>query len=194
MKNLVVVVFCMLIFGCNNSYRAQDNLNEKEYSIELTKIAPYVAKKPDDISLEQRFDPRLAPYYQKYIQATRAQLNYFKETDTAKVFSFTYRDRSSLYEHYQAFGGYYRTDEQGKIVFMNLLYHTPRLTKEEMAGREHLLFEEMITHGNVNAFIGDKKFINTPNKDFYYNTKLNRWDYTPNSSWKFLQDEQQRND
>ena len=23
---------------------------------------------------------------------------------------------------------------------------------------------------------------------FYYNTKINRWDYTPNSSWKFLED------
>src|SRR5690606_8002751 len=107
-------------------------------------------------------------------------------TDTATFFFFEHRDLSSMYEHYLGLGGYFRVNNEGNILFLNLLYQTPRLSSDQMAAKGELLFREMITRGNVNAFMGRRDFIHVPNKDFYYDTRRNRWDYTKNSSWKFL--------
>jgi hypothetical protein len=188
MKIVVALMFSLVLASCKDSNNAHDNLNSEEYKKVIMAIAPYVAKKPDALSYEGRFDAENKEYYQRYIEGTQSELTYFKETDTANVFLFSYRDRSSLFEHYRGFGGYYKTNENGKITFLNLLFHTPRLTKEEALKRYPLLFKEMMTKGNVNAFLPNKKFIHTPNDDFYYNAKLNRWDYATGSSWKFLEE------
>ncbi|MBT1704374.1 hypothetical protein [Chryseosolibacter indicus] len=188
---IFIALMCSLLLSCNNSFDAKDNLTNEEYEEVLMKVAPYVIKKSDDFSYEDRFKPENASYYQRFIEKSKGELKYFKKTDTASIFFFSYKDLSSLYEHYQGLGGYYRTDDKGKITFLNILYHTPRFTKEEQREKDQILFEEMVSKGNVNAYIGNRKFIHTPNKDFYYNTKLNKWDYTPNSSWKFLNEAKQ---
>jgi hypothetical protein len=153
----------------------------------LMKIAPYVVQKHDNFSYEERFKQENQGYYKRFIEKASGELKYFIETDTAAIFFFSYRDLSSLFEHYQGMGGYCKTDVDGNITFLNILYHTPRFTKEEAAEKDLVLFKEMNIKGNVKAFIGNRKYIHTPNTDFYYNTRINRWDYTSNSTWRFLE-------
>jgi hypothetical protein len=50
----------------------------------------------------------------------------------------------------------------------------------------------MISKGNVQEFIGNKAYIKTPNEDFIYDPTINRWVMTENSSWKFLNEVEQR--
>ena len=158
----------------------------------LQKLAPYVLKKHDDFTFEDRFNSANEKYYATAVEKTSAELKYFVETDTASIFFISYRDLSSLYEHYQGMGGYYRTDENGNITFLNILYHTPRFTTDDQIARDPVLFKEMVTKGNVNRFLGNRKYIQTPSADFYYSTKSNRWEYTENSSWKFLREEEKK--
>lgn len=188
MRNFLLALLLFSAVGCTRSFEAHDNLSEEDYEKMLMNIAPYVLKKSDDFTFEERFLSIHKGYYRKAIEKTNAEIKYFTDIDTAFVFHFVYKDLSSLYEHYHATGGYFRTDENGDILFMNLLYYTPRLAKEELHERGEKLFKEMVTRGNVKAYIGNRQFIHTPNNDFYYNTRLKRWDYTPNSSWKFLQE------
>lgn len=188
MRILIFSSLCLLLLACENGYQAKENLSATEYQETLLKVAPYVISKSDEFSFEERFLPVNKSFYDNFIQLSGAELTYFKERDTASLFFFKYRDLTSLFEHYRGLGGYFRTDEKGEIIFLNLLYHTPRLTKVEMDERGKILFEEMLTTGNVKSHLGKKQFIQTPNTDFYYNTELNRWDYTENSSWKFLQE------
>jgi hypothetical protein len=186
---------CLLmltLFSCEKGYDAKKNLSADEYKVTLTKIAPYVIAKSDEFSYDQRFDQANQSFYDNFIQVSSGELQYLSEKDSATLLFFKYRDLTSLYEHYRGLGGYFKTDDQGKITFMNLLYHTPRLTKEEMDHRGKLLFEELLKNGNVKTYLGNKQFIHTPNADFYYNTKLNKWDYTENSSWKFLEEAKQQ--
>lgn len=190
MRTILILIIAFSAISCNHSYQASDRLDAKEYEQKLQELSPYVIKKPDHITYEQRFDKVNAPFYQNFIKLTGSELRYYYPADTAIYFFFLHRDLTSLFEHYRGLGGYFREDDNGKIVFLNLLYHTPRFSKEEMAAKGQVLFEEMIQLGNVSQYVGNKNFIHTPNKDFYYNVKSNRWDYTPNSSWKFLQEEQ----
>jgi hypothetical protein len=186
-----LVIGCSLA-GCKKTFEANDNLSKSEYEEVLMKVAPYVIKKRDDMNYDDRFKAENQPYYKRFIEKANGELKYFQETDTASIFFFSYRDLSSLYEHYQGLGGYYKTDENGNITFLNLLYHTPRFTKEEATKKDLILFKEMVTKGSMKRYIGNRKFVHTPNSDFYYDTKANRWGYTPNSSWIFLKEEERK--
>lgn len=189
MNKSVFGFLLVIVFGCSKSYEARESMSDERYQQTIAKIAPYVAKKHDEMSYEDRFKPESAPYFKDYVNKTEGTLQYFLSTDTAKIFYYTYKDKSSLFEHYRGFGGYYREDEDGKITFLNILYHTPRLTREEQAAREYNLFHEMVTTGSVEKYLGNREYVHVPNEDFFYNTTTNRWDYTANSSWKFLEEE-----
>jgi hypothetical protein len=177
----------LLLTGCSANFDAKDTLTTEAYDSVLSTLAPYVIKKPDELTYENRFDKVNLHYYENFIKTTGSDLRYFHENDTCKFFFFTYRDLSSLYEHYRGLGGYYK-ESGDTILLMNILYHTPRFTKEELTTKGKELFVTMIADGNVNGFIGNKKYIHSPNNDFYYNTQTNRWDYTKNSSWKFIEE------
>ncbi|HEY0741961.1 MAG TPA: hypothetical protein VGD40_10885 [Chryseosolibacter sp.] len=194
MKRIIFIAIGLAIISCNRGYQAKETLSPERYDETLAQLAPYIIAKSDEFSFEQRFLPENKPFYDNFISLTGGELVYFQEVDTASLFFFQYRDLTSLYEHYRGIGGYFRTDENGKITFVNLLYHTPRLTSQEILERRKFLFEEMMTKGNVQAYLGNKKFIHTPNNDFYYDTKLSRWEFTENSSWKFLKEAREQAD
>lgn len=188
-KWFLIAVFIVLV-SCTERYDARESLSPGEYDTLLIKLAPYVIKKPDELTYENRFAKSNRKYFRQILSETAGEIRYFTRRDTANFFFFSSRDRSSLYEHYRGLGGYYKVDGDS-ITYLNLLYHTPRLTKEEMKERGEALYKTMIIKGNVDEFIGNRKYVHTPNADFFYNTKLNRWDYTENSSWKFMEEAKQ---
>lgn len=183
---ILYFLLLLTIFACETSHEAKKQLSKADYDQLLDNLSPYVIKKADAFSYEARFDAVNRPFYKNFIELTNAELSYHKRMDTANFFSFVYRDLTSLKEDYRVLGGYYRANSNDSIVFVNLLYHTPRFTAGELKGKDKMLFESMVKNGNVDRFIGKRNFIETPNEDFYYNTKLNRWDYTEKSSWKFI--------
>jgi hypothetical protein len=187
------VLLCILL-SCSDDYKTDQVLTGEAYAQELTAIAPYVIKKPDEFSFEDRFNPLKKEYYLNFIKETKGELSLYHKNDSAAFFFFEHKDYTSLYDHYRGLGGYLKKDSLGKIHYMNLLYHTPRFTRDEMDRKSIELFREMVTSGNVNKFIGNSGYIYTPNQDFYYNTTTNRWDYTEHSSWKFLEEAREQSD
>ncbi|HLT74541.1 MAG TPA: hypothetical protein VKZ68_05630 [Ohtaekwangia sp.] len=191
MNTRFLILILTLLSACVEKQPSIDGsrLNRAEYDALMMRLLPYVVKKPDHIKYDERFDPGLTEYYRNLASASNARLRFYYANDTANFFFFEHRDLSSLYEHYRGLGGYFREDDKGSITLLNLLYHTPRFTSAEMAAKGELLFKEMIARGNVDAFLGRRDLIHAPNKDFYYDTHRNRWDYTQNSSWRFLREE-----
>lgn len=188
----LLVILVVAVFACETSLDARKQMEVKRYDRLLSNLAPYVVKKPDALTYDNRFESLNRPFYNNFIELSHARLSYHKQTDTANFFSFVYQDLTSLQERYRAIAGYYRMNDHDSIIFVNLLYHTPRFTAEELKQKDRMLFENMVTKGNVDRFIGNKGFVETPNKDFYYNARVNRWDYTENSSWRFLDSARQR--
>lgn len=191
-KTILLAILVTLAASCTKQIEADKNLSTDQYQKYLKSIAPFCMKKPDRMEYADRANPTNSSFYDLALKETQASLKFFAENDTAKFFMYRYKDITSLYEHYRALGGYFKTNEKDSLVFINFLYHTPRFTAEEMEKKGSELFREMIKTGNVNKYLGDKKYIHTPNTDFYYNTKLNKWDYTENSSWKFLDEAKKR--
>lgn len=183
----LIIPIVFVIAACQ-TFDAQENLDNQAYSNWLLRLAPYVNKKPDGANWKDRFDERLASHYLQKIEAQESELMYFLRKDTLTYFFYVNKDLSSLFEHYRGHGGRFQTNESGEIKFLEILYYTPRWTKQEVKDKGRALFKDMVVNGHVNQYIGQKNYIHIPNEDFYYNTSENRWDYTGNSSWGFLED------
>ncbi len=186
-----IVVVLMALSGCtkSKSIEAGKALSRKNYDSLLFQVAPYVVKKPDAMTFEERFDMKNRTFYKNYVGLTEGKIRYYVKSDTVEFFTYEYQDKASLYEHYRAFGGYIKRDPiSGKIQLMNLLYQTPRCTRDELEAKGQVLFKEMITSGNVDEYFGNKGLVYVPNEDVYYDTIRNRWDYTENSKWRFLEE------
>jgi CRISPR/Cas system CMR subunit Cmr6 (Cas7 group RAMP superfamily) len=178
--------------SCSDSFDARANLSDTEYQNYLRLLAPYIHKKPDGLSFTERFHKKAEAYYAQLNERTNSRITHFVKNDSVCFFFFEYRDLTSLFEHYRGIGGYFKPGSADTLLHVNLLYHTPRFTAGEMKGKAEVLFAEMVKEGNVEKYIGNREFIHTPNEDFYYDVKTNRWDYTANSSWNFLKTEQMR--
>lgn len=188
---LSIGVVLFALSGCTKtkSFEAAKVLSRKQYDSLLIQVAPYVIKKPDAMTFEERFDMKHRTFYKNYCALTGGKIRYYAKSDTVEFFSYEYQDKASLYEHFRSFGGYVKRDPvSGTIIQMNLLYQTPRCTRDELEAKGQVLFKEMVTKGNVDAFFGNKGLVYVPNEDVFYDTKRNRWDYTENSKWRFLEE------
>ncbi|GEM_PF-1147586 len=193
MKHTIILLvgISALLFSCSKSKTTEAGkiLSQKDYDSLLIQLAPYVVKKPDAMTYAERFDRSSRSFYKNYIDLTSGKIRYYFKTDSVEFFTYEYQDKASLYEHYRTFGGYVkRNPDTGKIEFLNLLYQTPRCVRDELEAKGQVLFKEMISSGNVDKYFGNKDLVYVPNEDIYYDHKRNRWDYTENSKWRFLEE------
>jgi hypothetical protein len=188
MLRLLILSLCAcMALSCSN-YDPLEALSEQEYQQLVLELTPYVTKKPDKASYADRFSHALKPYYAQLQEKTGGMVRYYTQKDSLHYFYYVRRDYTSLFEHYYGYGGVFKKNSTGNIRYLNLYFQTSRLTKEEEQQRGKELFEEMVVAGNVEKYLGNRDYIKTPNADFYYNDRENRWEYTENSSWKFLQE------
>jgi hypothetical protein len=185
-RYILYLFITIFLAACKKDYRVQSQLTDAQQRHYLLQVAPFVNKKPKEVDFEDRFKKANQLFYQNVIEKTQARFDYFYVTDTAKFFLYTSKDITSLYEHYRAQGGYFKVNENDSLIFLNVLFYTPRFTPEELETKGKILFYEMIKKGDVQKFVGNRDYIHVPNADFEYSTQENRWVYTENSSWKFL--------
>ncbi len=174
-----------------SSIDAGDNLDAKATQSLLLELAPYVNKKPDQASFEERFSSVNQPYYEAKVKSQDAEIRYYVERNDTAYFLYVNKDLTSLFEHYRAQGGCFVREKDGAIKYLHLYFHTPRLTKEELLKRGEELFRYTLENKHINAYLGNIDYVKTPNQDFYYNDSLNKWEFTKNSSWRFLKDANQ---
>ncbi|EMR03632.1 hypothetical protein [Cesiribacter andamanensis] len=185
---ILLLPLSLLLLQACSQHDPRAFMGEVEYQQLVQTLTPYVHKKPEGIAYNERFSDRLKPYYARLQAATEGQLRFYKQQDSLHYFYYVRRDPSSLFEHYLGFGGVFTKNSLGQITFLELFFQTPRLSWQQADQRGRLLFEELLQKGHAKAYVGNRDYIKTPNADFYYNSRENRWDYTENSSWKFIQE------
>lgn len=176
-----------MLFSCAN-HAPEKTFDAQQLATFTNNMLPYLHKKPDHVGFNDRTLPAHARHYEEIQMASQGVFSALKKEGDTLYFNFTYKDRSSLYEHYQAFGGKTVLDANLKPVYVNLLYHTPRLGPEQKETVPAELFGYMASHGNINAYIGQREFVKTPNEDFEYNVAEKHWQMTENSTWKILEE------
>jgi hypothetical protein len=185
---LLVIISIVLFSGCNPSYEPHQILSQTEYDSLVLELAPYLNKKPKEASFEERFTGKYKSYYKNLVKQQESYLKYLSQNGSTYYFYYVNKDLTSLYEHYKGFGGYYEKNSEGNIHYLNIIFETPRFTKEEIEKKGNVLFNEMVQKENVLSYLNNREFIKLPNDDFEYDPVQNKWVYTENSSWKFLEE------
>lgn len=185
----ILLVAVNLLQACETQkYKAEKYLTQSQYDTLLVKLAPFVNKKPKSATFSERFTPKYTSYYEACVKGQESSMPFFYSTDSIHYFYYVNKDLTSLYEHYKGFGGTFKKHKDGQIAGLNLVFTTPRLTKEEITEKGKELFIEMVKTGDVATYKGNRQYVHLPNADFEYNKAENRWVYTENSSWSFLKD------
>lgn len=186
MKKYIIIAL-LAAAACDN-YKPEKVFNESDLATLTTNMLPYLYKRPDKVEFADRDKPEHAKHYQEIHAIEKGVFTELKKVGDTLYFNFTYKDRSSLYEHYRAFGGKTVLSADLKPDYLHLLYHTPRIEPDKKVAIPAELFGYMVKHKNIDKYLGNPEYIKTPNADFYYNIEEKHWDMTPNSSWKFLEE------
>lgn len=161
--------------------------NQKELDLGAEKrtdliynLAVYLDDRPENVSGDARFEAVHREHYQRIVQQNEVELVRLVAVEDTVYFLYKKRDRRSLYEHYRFMGGKFTSAELPNVDFLDIVFHTPRLAPNELE-RGEWLFDKMIAGKSLEAYWGDLRYLEWPDKDYTYNPQSRRWELRPDS-------------
>lgn len=186
-----------LLAGCNHSSKTQSEasslpksqgINAGQYKPDilmephhldtlLTEMVTYIGKRPKMATWERRFDPEFRGYYVNLSKDFKWV--YLKETGQQEG-NFAYyllRPASALEGNIRGVGGLMQLDENFSIIQFEEVFNTPILPEADLIARGYVLFEQLLNHGNIEAFEGNQDYIEWPDGRLYYDKTQHEWRY-----------------
>lgn len=186
MKNLVFILLFIAISCESKKYEPKTHLTQNEEYATLLKLFPYIEKKPEQATFENRFQPQFQSYYQKRSKGAYLQ-KYFIDKDSNHYFLIVKNEIKSLHNDKRAVGGIFKTGANKKIKEIDLLFVTPMLSEGDAKIRGEEMFLEMTKDGNVAKFREKPDYMEWPNRNVVYDKKTNRWVFPEGSSYKVFE-------
>lgn len=180
MKQGIFIILISFLGACTQSGYQQLPLSEHEREALLLQLAVYLDDRPENISGDARFDTAHRAYYAKLVKLNEASIVQLVAKGDTIYFMYKKRDRRSLYEHYRFIGGKMKMTKTAEIGYLDILFHTPRLSADEL-DKGMFLFDKMLAGESLEAMHGDMKYIEWPDADYNYDPALRRWKLNPQS-------------
>jgi hypothetical protein len=159
-----------------STYNPDEYLQSVQKDQFLYNIGRYIAKLPNQVSHNQKFDKKYDGYYQEEMKKYKIQ-HYFISADSTHYFLVT-RPAPSLYEKRVAIGGLIRFDNEGKIATYEEVFRTWKMKEEELRKKGQLLFTSMVEKGNVDQYLADTtedEWVEFPDERNYFDKASKRW-------------------
>lgn len=194
MKNYIVLsLLSLFVVACSPDYTPKKYFDEEaKLEAEFTKLLPYVVPMSEELSDEQWFaqDAEAQIWQNEFRTNSLLTLDYYfiDPKDSLRLFLVSYRDRSSLFEHYKMLGGMYALKPNGQIDSLEEVFISPRLTKKELAERSKVMFEQIVKERAVGKYFGDKVHVEWPYKGLEYDVKAKKWLMTPDNEMYWLKE------
>jgi hypothetical protein len=143
-------------------------------------MAVYTEKEPDEYeyAFADRWKNENYPYYKERAQKLMLIHYYRDEEQNTEYLSFIKRF-PSLYDDYRAQGCIIRRNDADSIVYFSIPFVTPMVRKENCIELSETLFDELVSKGNVNKYLGNKKYLEWPTKKVFYDTTTYDWEILP---------------
>lgn len=174
MKSVLYSIICLLLLGCESSFEPEKSLSQEQIDRYLLQLAVYVDTKPEEIKATARFDTSHLQYYRQLIDFHDSELAAWHLKSDTVYYLYKKRDPKSLYEHYRFVGGKLLANEEGKVVWLDQLFVTPRLAPDELK-RGQELFKEMIEKGSVSSYWANAAYLEWPDADYVYSPEQQMW-------------------
>src|SRR5687767_567632 len=142
MKQIVKLFFCvlaLLLTGCSGKENYNtDVLDPHEKDEFIDKIIRYVAKPPDNIRTEEKFDAKYNDHYRE--RASQCKLEQYYKNENVQYFLVS-QPAPSLTVKRHATGGKIKTDDQGNIIEYEEVFRTWKMVPDTLVKRSCMLFD-----------------------------------------------------
>lgn len=180
MKRLLILlaIAACVAQSCSNSsdkIKAGEVLSPSEMVAIKKSIIRYVAKAPDGVSGESRFDPKFNDYYEGKVKECFLELYAVRDSD--HYFLVT-QPAASLVEKRHATGGRFVLSDKGEITEYEEIFRTWKMKPEDLRVRSEVIFKDMIVGKSLERYYtkhaGDK-YIEFPDDKVYYDKEARAW-------------------
>jgi len=177
MNKYLVFLFAAVLISCGHAnYGVNKSL---DVASERNRVFLQLIIKTDKLAPGANFENRDSLLFrQHYINRMRIHdfAGYFL-TDTVRYFML-YRVAPSLFKEKFAIGGRYTTGKDGQIIGFEELFITPKMKESELDQKAGELFAQLVTTGNIDEYVKNRKYVDFPDELNTYNKKLQRWEFT----------------
>ncbi len=141
----------------------------------LTNMVTYIYRRPADAKVETRTHPRYRDYYIR--SAQEFEYVYHARTEEGVHYYYLIRPARNLERNFRGVGGRFTTNENLELVTFEEIFNTTIMDKQNLREKGLLLFEEMLTTGNVKRYQSDQNLVEWPDHRLKYNKERREWRY-----------------
>ncbi len=174
MRYALMILGVALFFACTPTDHEQVKLDEPSRNLVLQQLAVYLDDRPENVSGDARFDTAHKAFYAELVKLNEASLEQLVAKGDTLYFMYKKRDRRSLHEHYRFMGGKMVMQQLPEITYLDILFHTPRLSPNEL-DKGMYLFNKMLAGEWLAGMHGDMKYIEWPDADYAYDPGQRKW-------------------
>jgi hypothetical protein len=175
-------ILCRLLFvawvcvSCSGSdYNPDNSLSAVEKDKLKMTIIRYVAKAPESVSDEEKFNTEHDTYYRE--RASMCFLEQYYKMGAAQYFLVT-QPAPSLVEKRHATGGKIILNEDGTIAEYEEIFRTWKMVPDTLKERSYFLFDRMVKGESLEPYyteITGDKYIEFPDERTYYDKAAREW-------------------
>jgi hypothetical protein len=160
------------------TYDVEDHFPGSEKDTLLANMITFIYKRPTTAINRERTDPQFRSYYLSKLGEFE-YVHHHVSADNTHWF-YLIRPARNVEGDKRGVGGRFRTNEKLEMVEFEEIFNTPVMPEERLRSEGRFLFEEMISTGNVDAFMGDQTRIEWPDDRLKYDVARREWRYDVN--------------
>lgn len=156
-------------------YNIAHLFNDQEADSLLITIVTYMGKRAPLADHNSKFSNEFRYYYQE--QAQHFTWCYLHKNADDLYHYYIIRPARSSDENQRGAGGSFRIRNDGQLDEFVEIFNTPVNTNDSLKIIGATLFQEMITTGNVDKYLGKPSMIEWPDDRLRYDKERNEWRY-----------------
>lgn len=147
--------------------------NEKDTL--LANMVTFIYRRPAKAKTQDRTKPEYRSYYVR--SSELFEYVYHHKTDDDIHYYYVIRPARSLERNFRGVGGRFTVNEDLDLVTFEELFNTTIMDLPILRGKGLILFEEMISEGNVERFLPNQNLVEWPDHRLQYNKDQREWQY-----------------
>jgi hypothetical protein len=173
----VILVLTILCTACKleKDYSPDDQLTAQQKDAIMTSIIRYLAKSPDGVSGEERFNSKYNEYYMKKMEQSRFEKYAAKGDD---YFFQVSQPAPSMIEKRHATGGRFKLNDKGELTEYEEIFRTWKMVPDTLKKRSSLLFDKMVKGESLAPYLTKNtnvEYIEFPDDRTFYDKATRTW-------------------
>jgi hypothetical protein len=173
---LILALLTLISCSENKSYNPDDHLSASEKNAIMTSVARNLAKAPENITGDARYNAEHDEHYQEKISQMRLEQYTVRGDDYYFLIS---QPAPSMIVKRHATGGRFKLNDSGEITEYEEVFRTWKLIPDTLKHRSYELFDKMVKGESLDRYrtknSNGVEYIEFPDDLVYYDIVARTW-------------------